>query len=96
MSMEAIHVHVEEEGKHGKIINNIAHETNDNLWTMHKSWCHVKPPLALNKWPQEGYGTWSHGGKDYMTDIGKLLVDVGSEVEGSLMDQEMRGLAKVN
>jgi hypothetical protein len=29
--MEAIHVHVEEEGKHGKIINNIAHETNDNL-----------------------------------------------------------------
>jgi hypothetical protein len=31
-----------------------------------------------------------------MTDIGKLLVDVGSEVEGSLMDQEMRGPAKVN
>lgn len=31
-----------------------------------------------------------------MTDIGKLLVDAGSEVEGSLMDQEMRGLAKVN
>ncbi len=31
MSIEAIHVHVEEEGKHGKIINNIAHETNDNL-----------------------------------------------------------------
>lgn len=56
----------------------------------------LNPPLALNRWPQEGYGTWSRGGKDYTTDIGKLLVDVGSEVEGSLMDQEMRGLAKVN
>jgi hypothetical protein len=35
--MEAIHVHGEKEGKHGKIKNNIAHETNDYLWAMHKS-----------------------------------------------------------
>jgi hypothetical protein len=31
ISMEAIHVHGEKEGKHGKIKNNIAHETNDYL-----------------------------------------------------------------
>jgi hypothetical protein len=31
-----------------------------------------------------------------MTDIGKLSAGVGSEVEGRSMDQEMRGLAKVN
>jgi len=29
--MDAIHVHGEEEGKHGKIKGNIAHETYDYL-----------------------------------------------------------------
>jgi hypothetical protein len=31
MFMEAIHVHGEEEGKHGKIISNITHERNEYL-----------------------------------------------------------------
>jgi len=29
------------------------------------------PPLALNRQPQEGQGTWGHGGQDRMMDTGK-------------------------
>jgi hypothetical protein len=42
--MDAIHVHAEEEGKHGKFKGNIPPKTNDYLWTVHESWCRVNPP----------------------------------------------------
>jgi hypothetical protein len=38
MSMDTIHVHVEEGGEQGKVEGNIALGINE-------SWCHVKPPL---------------------------------------------------
>ncbi len=47
MSMDAIHVHVEERREHGKVGGNVALETNDRLWTVHESWCCATPP---NKW----------------------------------------------
>jgi hypothetical protein len=37
MSMDAIHVHVKEGKKHGKIKGNIDFEINDCLWAVHES-----------------------------------------------------------
>jgi hypothetical protein len=35
MFMDAIHVHVEEGGKHGKVEGNIDSKTDDYLWAVH-------------------------------------------------------------
>jgi len=43
MSMDIIHVHAEEGCKDGKVGGNIAPKTNDYLWMVHVSYCHVKP-----------------------------------------------------
>ncbi len=37
MSMDAIHVHVKEGGKHGKVGGNTTLKTNDYIWTVHVS-----------------------------------------------------------
>jgi hypothetical protein len=41
--MDAIHVHVEEGGEHGKVGGNAALKTNDCLWIVHESWCCATP-----------------------------------------------------
>jgi hypothetical protein len=46
--MDVIHVHVEKGREHGKVKGNTALEIDDYLWTMHESWCRVKPPLHSN------------------------------------------------
>jgi hypothetical protein len=88
MSMDAIHVHTEKGGEHGKIKGNTTLETNDCLWELpvHESWCCAKPPFALNRWPQEGQGMWGHKGEDHMIDIGNLLVGVVGEAEKGPMN----------
>ncbi len=45
MPMDAIRVHVEKGGEHGKIKGNTPLEINDYLRTMHENWCRVQPPL---------------------------------------------------
>ncbi len=62
-------VHAKEGGQHGKVRGNIDFKTNDYLWAVHESWCHVKPLLALNIQPQDGQGTWGGGREDRMTNI---------------------------
>ncbi len=59
MSIDAIYVHVEEGGKHGKVKDNVVLETDDCLWVVHESWCHVKSP-ALNRQPLQGQETQGH------------------------------------
>jgi hypothetical protein len=44
--MDAIHVHVEERGEHGKVEGNTSLETNDYLWIVHESWCCANPPCT--------------------------------------------------
>jgi hypothetical protein len=46
MFIDAIHVHVEERGKHDKIKCNIVPETDECLRAMHESRCYVKPPYT--------------------------------------------------
>jgi hypothetical protein len=39
--MDAIHAHAKEGRKHGKVEGNTAFKTNDYIWVVHESWCHV-------------------------------------------------------
>ncbi len=36
---------------------------------MHESWCYAKPPHTLNRWSQEGQGTWGYEGENYKINI---------------------------
>ncbi len=64
MSINAIHVHVEEGGKYGKVGGNIASkihdasEIDDYLWVVHESWSHVKPPLHWINDCKKKKNTW--------------------------------------
>jgi hypothetical protein len=44
--MDAIHVHAEKEGKHGKVKGNTPLKTNNYFWVVHESWCRAKPPYT--------------------------------------------------
>jgi hypothetical protein len=46
-------------------------------WIMHESWCSVEAPPTLNKWPQEGQGTWGHEGEDYKIDTREAPSECG-------------------
>jgi hypothetical protein len=86
MSMDAIHVHTKKGGEHGKVKGNITPKIDDCLWTVHESWCCVKPPSTLNKQLQEGQGMWGHKGEICMMDTGKSCSGCGGRGRRGLMN----------
>ncbi len=77
MSMDAIHVYVEDGGEYGKVGGNIPPKIDDCLWTVHESWCHAKPPFTLNIQLQEGQGMRGYKGEDHLTNTINFFRECG-------------------
>ncbi len=95
--METIHVHGEEEGKHGKIKNNIAHETNDYLWAVHKidvpskSWIDSIASPKVRTTKRQGVGAHSMSPSTSKVEgrIGALGWGLGRVTSGSIIPKDL-------